>query len=308
MAVFACEHMMREQAAYHWMVTSCNASEGDRSDSHWRQPWTPVSATLVTEMADQKSLHWASNRHISIVGFFLLLVWRNQHHLLSLSAGFIPCHSGITWASSMIFSEPSGSIPCVASLAITWVNLPTVGGQPTQMYQSRQWACNRHSVHGRTKFYRTNWTVAHGELFHRCRGPYWTTVEWKELLPDSSLSHLNYESRSYDIGLCGTSMSGICYIIAEQYWEAWGLFWKRSVSLCFLGVLFGFGFSVVCVVVCCLVFCVCWWHLDYCLTFSLLRGNRQSKQDVLMTVWASSAHGTGKKKYHIVCFCFHARS
>ena len=21
-----------------------------------------------------------------------------------------------------------------------------------------------------TKFYRTNWTVAHGELFHRCRG------------------------------------------------------------------------------------------------------------------------------------------
>ena len=125
---------------------------------------------------------------------------------------------------------------------------------------------------------------------------YWTTVEWKELLPDSSLTHLHYESRSYDIGLCGTSMSGICYIIAEQYWEAWGLFWKRSVSLCFLGVLFGFGFSVVCVVVCCLVFCFCWWHLDYGLTFSLLRGNRQSKQDVLMTVWASSAHGTGKKK------------
>ena len=66
---------------------------------------------------------------------------------------------------------------------------------------------------------------------------YWTTVEWKELLPDSSLSHLDYESRIYDIGLCGTSMSGSCYIIAEQYWEAWGLFWKRSVSLCFLGVL-----------------------------------------------------------------------
>ena len=170
MAVFAWEHMMREQAAYHWMVTGCNASEGDRSDSHWRQPWTPVSATLVTEMADQKSLHWACNRHISKVRFFPLLVWRNQHHVLSLTAGFIPCHGGITWASSMIFSEPSGSIPCVASLAITWVNLPTVGGQPTQMYQSKQWACNRHSVHGRTEFYRTNWTVAHGELFHRRQG------------------------------------------------------------------------------------------------------------------------------------------
>ena len=46
---------------------------------------------------------------------------------------------------------------------------------------------------------------------------YWTTVERKELLPDSSLSHLDYGSRSYDLGLCGTSMSGICYIIAKQY-------------------------------------------------------------------------------------------
>ena len=46
---------------------------------------------------------------------------------------------------------------------------------------------------------------------------YWTTVEWKELLPASSLSHLDYESRNYDIGLSGTSMSGICYIIAKQY-------------------------------------------------------------------------------------------
>ena len=26
-------------------------------------------------------------------------------------------------------------------------------------------------------------------------------MEWKELLPDSSLSHPDYESRSYDIGL-----------------------------------------------------------------------------------------------------------
>ena len=38
----------------------------------------------------------------------------------------------------------------------------------------------------------------------------------------------------------------ICYNIAKQYWEAWGLIWKRSVSLCFLGVFLGFlGGSVV---------------------------------------------------------------
>ena len=51
---------------------------------------------------------------------------------------------------------------------------------------------------------------------------YWTTVEWKELLPDSSLSHLDYGGRSYDLGLYGTSMSGICYNIAKQYSKAWG--------------------------------------------------------------------------------------
>ena len=42
-------------------------------------------------------------------------------------------------------------------------------------------------------------------------------MEWKELLPDPSLSHLDYGSKSYDLGLYGTSMSGICYSIAKQY-------------------------------------------------------------------------------------------
>ena len=40
---------------------------------------------------------------------------------------------------------------------------------------------------------------------------------WKELLPFSSLGHLDYGSMSYDLGLYGTSMSGICYFMAEQY-------------------------------------------------------------------------------------------
>ena len=69
-------------------------------------------------------------------------------------------------------------------------------------------------------------------------------------------------------------MSDICYIIAEQDWEAWGLFWKRSVSLYFLGVLLGWLLGCLCCG--CFVFSVFWWHLDHCLTFSLLQGNRQS--------------------------------
>ena len=180
------------------------------------------------------------------------------------------------------------------------------------MYQSRQWACNRHSVHGRTKIYRTNWTAAHGELFHRCRGllldhsgmegassrlimvpsPMRNFHAWDvwflwwsmALLGYSSLSHLDYESWSYDFGLQGTSMSGICYDIAKQYWEAWGLIWKRSVSLWSLGVFLGFlGGSAVVVLCLCLclcfvfVFLVCvllscfvflWWHLGMSHLFS----------------------------------------
>ena len=38
------------------------------------------------------------------------------------------------------------------------------------MYQVRQWACNRHSVHYSIQRYSTGWKAAHGELFHRCRG------------------------------------------------------------------------------------------------------------------------------------------
>ena len=106
-----------------------------------------------------------------------------------------------------------------------------------------------------------------------------------------------------DFGSFGTSMSGICYDIAKQYWEAWGLFWKRSVSPCFRGVSLGFLFvSVVVVwfwllfVFCCSAFVLCRRHLVFALTYSPTCGNSQSYQNGLMTVRASSAHGMGTKK------------
>ena len=46
---------------------------------------------------------------------------------------------------------------------------------------------------------------------------YWTAVVWKKVLPVSLLGHLDYGSLSYDLGLYGTSMSGICHFMAEQY-------------------------------------------------------------------------------------------
>ena len=60
-----------------------------------REPQSSV--TLVTEMADQKSLHWACNRHISMAGLFSTAgLVEPAPPPVSVTAGFIPCHSGIT--------------------------------------------------------------------------------------------------------------------------------------------------------------------------------------------------------------------
>ena len=97
-----------------------------------------------------------------------------------------------------------------------------------------------------------------------------------------------------------------CYFIAKLYWEAWGLFWKRSVSLFLRGVLFLVG----CLLVFwlgCLVFvlavCLCWlllfgWMGDTLGIVSLYSHAWEwtISTNGLMTVRASSAHGTRKKK------------
>ena len=90
---------------------------------------------------NQKSPHWACHRHLSMLG--LLYCWFVKIGIIYYqgSQGFFPITSLL---------RPFGSIPCVASSATTWVNLPNVGGQPTRMYQLRQWACNRHLGYGRT--------------------------------------------------------------------------------------------------------------------------------------------------------------
>ena len=104
---------------------------------------------------------------------------------------------------SRTFSRPFGSIPCVASSATTWVNLPNVGGQPTRMYQVRQWACNRHFGYGRTSAlqYRlkSSTRVTLSSLSGTITGLRWKGRNLFQFLPDSSVSHLNYESRNFDI-------------------------------------------------------------------------------------------------------------
>ena len=95
----------------------------------------------------------------------------------------------------------------MASSAITWVNLPSVGGQPTRMYQVRRWACNRHSAHGRTSTlqYRleSSTRLTLSSLSGIITGLQWKGRSHFQFLPDSSVSHLNYGSRSSDIRYVG---------------------------------------------------------------------------------------------------------
>ena len=98
---------------------------------------------------NRKSPHWACHRHLSRVGCFYC--W-----FVKTGTIYCQCGQGFFLATreskefSRLFSRSVGSIPCVASSATTWANLPNVGRQPTRMYQVRQWACNRHFAHGRT--------------------------------------------------------------------------------------------------------------------------------------------------------------
>ena len=118
------------------MVPSCNA--GKRG----QERLTLASAVDLRLFGprvrgeNQKSPHWVCHRHLAMVGFFLLLVRQNRHHM-SVWSGFFPCHKEIKGVFQTL-------------LQATWMNLPKVGGQPTRMYQVRQWACNRHFAHGRT--------------------------------------------------------------------------------------------------------------------------------------------------------------
>ena len=57
-----------------------------------------------------------------------------------------------------------------------------------------------------------------GTLYNRVM---WDIYEWYLLCHCGAVlrGHLDYESMSYDLGLCGTTMCGICYFMAEQYCE-----------------------------------------------------------------------------------------
>ena len=76
-----------------------------------------------------------------------------------------------------------------------------------------------------------------------------------------------------------------------------GTFWKRSVSRSFLGVFS--GCLVWFLLGCCLLFvCLCWLKTPSFLLSPILQhvGIANQRQNVLMTVWASSAHGMSSQK------------
>ena len=66
--------------------------------SHWRQSRTPGSLTLVSVTTKHKSLHWACNRHMSMVGLLAIpgLAGKTAPGVFfHCRQGLLPSHSGM---------------------------------------------------------------------------------------------------------------------------------------------------------------------------------------------------------------------
>ena len=108
----------------------------------------------------------------------------------------------------------------------------------------------------------------------------------------------------YDLGLYGTSMIGICYFMAEQYWEAWGL--SESVvfhvfylvSCWFLG----FCWCLFWVLLFC-VFVAFWWHLGSRFTYILIVGINNLNQRIDDRQSSKRARHRQKKKKSCFALC-----
>ena len=85
----------------------------------WRQPWTPDSLTLVSDMADQKSLHRACNRHLSCLGYFYC--W-----FVKTSASYLHCCQGLLLATGEFIFLP-GSFLSHPGLYLAWLHQPSRG-------------------------------------------------------------------------------------------------------------------------------------------------------------------------------------
>ena len=80
--------------------------------SHWRQSRTPGSLTLVSVTTKHKSLHWACNRHLPMVGLPTVAGragGTEPGDFFHLRQGLLPGHSGMEGVSSRIIFEPSES-------------------------------------------------------------------------------------------------------------------------------------------------------------------------------------------------------
>jgi len=80
---------------------------------HWRQSRTPGSLTLVSVTTKHKSLHWACNRHLPMVGLPTVTGQAGKTEpddFFHLRQGLLPGHSGMEGVSSRIIFESSGSL------------------------------------------------------------------------------------------------------------------------------------------------------------------------------------------------------
>ena len=258
MAVWVWTHMINEQAAYHRSLTRWNTSYYDHCRrveeappayqlyilylilsifkpqttesagyslhcSHWRQSRTPGSLTLVSVTTKHKSLHWARNRHLPMVGLPTVTgqaVEKRTWRISFICQGLLLGHSGMNWVSSRTLFVPSGKrqeqhLVSILVLILYCGNYISITGTPALR------------------------SLIHVDVGEPTRYP-------------CSMTGMMQDHHFLQLWVTWDIYLGNCYVIVKKYWAAWGfLFWKRSVSPSSLGVFlrcFGFVVCWVCFV------------------------------------------------------------
>ena len=238
---------------------------------------------------------------------------------------------------------PPTTCPCGKFTWWHWRLLRTPGSltlvSETTKHILLQWACNRHLsmvenyLMLQDRLGKQNLVIS----FTIVRVYYLTTVERKEFLPGSPLSHLDYGSTLLPCAVSST-WTWVNQLLTLVQWLGWyrtttylhfktlshlghlyvgfamtsrssteglGDFSESVVfHVVFLGVFLGCVGLVLVGLFCCFCVCVVLKTPSFLLSPILQHvGIANLRQNVLMTVWASSAHGMSSKKNLLFCLC-----
>ena len=219
---------------------------------------TASGTTLSKTLLDCNGMEGSSS--VSSQGHWTMEAWVMNWVIWDIYEWCLLCHGGAVLRGGR---KPIAALPNVAVQTAWWLPSSTSGSMTGPQWNRRSFFHFHHWVIWTDEAWVWSWVIWEIYVLYllflceavlRGMGDIYSwfchiiaELYWVEPPPPGvaqyDLDHCHVGD--YNLGSCGTSMRDICYFFAEQYWEAWGNFWKRSVSL-LLGVLFVFGFCLLC--------------------------------------------------------------